>query len=258
MGHLEGVKGFLIDMDGTIYKGMEPIPGAKEFISYLKAKNIPFAMLTNNSSSSRSHYLRKLTDMGFDVGMENILTSSTATILHLQAHCEGKAVYPLGTPQFMEELQEAGILVSDTAPIVLLAFDRTITYEKINRAYHLLLEGAELIATHPDDLCPTEDGYDVDVGPFIRMFEELTGRKASVIGKPNAAMAEMASLHLNVPVSQMAMIGDRLYTDMRMAVENGMTSILVLSGEADRGSLQASGMSIDVVVDSVADLVGKT
>ncbi len=257
MGHLEGVEGFLIDMDGTVYKGMEPIPGAKDFISYLKEKNKPFVMLTNNSSSSRSHYLRKLTGMGFDVGMENILTSTTATVLHLKSKCKGKAVYPLGTPQFMEELQEAGIEVSDTAPIVLLAFDRTITYQKINHAYHLLLQGADLIATHPDDLCPTEDGYDVDVGPFIRMFEELSGKKALIIGKPNPAMVEMASIHLNVPVSKLAMVGDRLYTDMRMAVENGMTSILVLSGEADEGSLQESGMTIDVVVDSVAELVGR-
>ncbi len=254
MGHLEGVKGFLIDMDGTVYKGMEPIPGAKEFISHLGREHIPFVMLTNNSSSSRSHYLRKLTDMGFDIGIDNILTSTTATILHLQAHRPGKAVYPLGTPQFTEELKEAGIELSDAAPIVLLAFDRTITYGKINHAYHLLLQGAELIATHPDDLCPTEDGYDVDVGPFIRMFEELTGSRALVIGKPNSAMVEMASLHLNVPVDELAMVGDRLYTDMRMAVDNGMTSVLVLSGEADRESLQASGMEVDVVAGSVADL----
>lgn len=248
------VAGFLLDMDGTLYKGRRPIPGAQGFVAALREKGIPFVMLTNNSSTSRAEYLRKVRELGFDVGIDNILTSTTATLLHLNEHRKGEAVYPLGTPDFEEELKEAGIPVSDTASIVLLAFDRTVTYSKLNHAYRLLIAGAELIATHPDDLCPAEEGYDMDIGPFIRMYQEMTGVKAEVIGKPNRAMAEMASLHLGVPIENLAMVGDRLYTDMRMAIDNGMHSILVLSGEADHDSLRDSGLSPDLVVDSVADL----
>ena len=254
---LPGVKGFMIDMDGTICKGWQVIPGAPEFIQELKDKGLPFVLLTNNSSASRDSYLRKMKKLGFPVRLEEILTSTTATILYLQDERPGRTIYALGTPDFIEELEEAGIeLVDDDADIVLLAFDRSITYEKINKAYHLLLAGAELVCTHPDRLCPTESGYDVDIGPFIDMFRSLCNVEPVIIGKPSRMMAEMASRHLGVHVENMAMIGDRLYTDIRMAVENGMLSILVLSGETRPDDLKGSLYSPDVVAGSVKDLQG--
>ena len=207
--------GFMIDMDGTVYKGGNLIPGATDFIAALKDREIPFVFLTNNSSGPRARYYDKLIRMGFDVGPENVLTSMTATIRFLLSQRSGKSVYPVSSPEVRAEMEEAGVtLVDDDPDIVVLTFDRTITYDKINRAYQAVRDGAELIATHPDDLCPTEDSYDIDIGPFIRMFEQMCDTKAIVIGKPNRLMLEMAAAEMGVDPEGTVMVGDRLYTDI--------------------------------------------
>lgn len=124
----------------------------------------------------------------------------------------------------------------------------------MNNGYHCLRAGAELIATHPDDVCPTETGYDVDIGPFIRMYESLTGTGATVIGKPNRLMLDMAALDMDVPPESVIMVGDRLTTDIRMASDAGIRSILVLSGETDLTLLGQSSVKPTFVKDSVADI----
>jgi HAD superfamily hydrolase (TIGR01457 family) len=249
--------GFMIDMDGTVYKGGNLIPGATDFIAALKDKGIPFVFLTNNSSGPRARYYDKLIRMGFDVGPENVLTSMTATIRFLLSQRPGKSVYPVSSPEVRAEMDEAGVTLVDEDPdIVVLTFDRTITYEKINRAYQAVRDGAELIATHPDDLCPTEDSYDIDIGPFIRMFEQMCDTKAIVIGKPNRLMLEMAAAEMGVDPEDTVMVGDRLYTDIEMALSAGTASILVLTGETSIEDLRASGKSPTHVLDSVADIPG--
>ena len=253
----EGMRfgGFMLDMDGTIYKGGIPIPGAKEFISFLREKGIPFVFLTNNSSHARSFYSDKLRRMGFDASEKDVLTSTTATIRFLISERMGRRVYPVAVPGVVEEMSAAGIDIVDEDPdIVVLTFDTTITYEKINKAFHFLKKGAELIATHPDDLCPTEDFYDIDIGPFIRMFEQMCQTKATVIGKPNRLMLEMASREMGIRPEDAVMVGDRLYTDIAMAYNAGTQSILVLSGETDRGMLEESDIRPTATVGSVADI----
>ncbi len=253
----EGMRfgGFMLDMDGTIYKGGIPIPGAKEFISFLRERGIPFVFLTNNSSHARSFYSEKLRRMGFDASEKDVLTSTTATIRFLISERMGRRVYPVAVPGVVEEMSAAGIDIVDEDPdIVVLTFDTTITYEKINKAFHFLRKGAELIATHPDDLCPTEDSYDIDIGPFIRMFEEMCQTKATVIGKPNRLMLEMASREMGIRPEDAVMVGDRLYTDIAMAYNAGTQSILVLSGETDRAMLESSEIRPTATVGSVADI----
>ncbi len=247
--------GFMIDMDGTVYKGGDLIPGATDFISALRSKGIPFVFLTNNSSHCRLYYYEKLVRMGFDVTMDNVLTSNIATIRFVLSERPGKRVYVLGSPDVMEEIREAGVNVVEEDPdIVYLTFDRTITYDKINRAYKALCKGAELIATHPDDVCPTETDYDIDIGPFIRMFEDMCQTKATVIGKPNGLMLRMAALHMGVEPKGTVMVGDRLYTDIKMGNLAGTASILVLSGETSRADLERSDITPTHVLDSVADI----
>ncbi|AMK13234.1 HAD-superfamily hydrolase [methanogenic archaeon mixed culture ISO4-G1] len=249
--------GFMIDMDGTVYKGGDLIPGATDFIAALKAKGIPFVFLTNNSSHSRSYYYEKLRRMGFDVTIDNVLTSNIATSRFVLSERPGKRVYVVGSPDVTEEVRAAGVdVVEDDPDIVYLTFDRTITYEKINRAFKALRNGAELIATHPDDVCPTETDYDIDIGPFIRMFEQMCQTTAVVIGKPNRLMLEMAALEMGVDPNGTVMVGDRLYTDMRMGVDAGTDTILVLSGETSREDLEASDIRPTYVLDSVADIPG--
>ena len=247
--------GFMIDMDGTVYKGGDLIPGAIDFIKALKDKGIPFVFLTNNSAYSRSHYYEKLRRMGFDVTIDNVLTSNIATTRFVLSERPGKKVYVVGSPEVVKEVSEAGVeVVEDDPDIVYLTFDRTITYEKINKAYKFLCRGAELIATHPDDVCPTETDYDIDIGPFIRMFEQMCQTTALVIGKPNRLMLEMAALHMGVDPERTVMVGDRLYTDIMMGKLAGTATILVLSGETSRADLEGSDIVPTHVLDSVADI----
>lgn len=249
------MKCFVLDMDGTVYLGENAIDGAVEFISELKRNGIPFRFLTNNSSNKRDVYSSRLSRMGFDVDVSTVLTSTVATIRFLKERFSGKSVYPLGVPGFVEEVKEAGIPIDENDPdIVLLAFDRTITYDKINRAYNLLRNGKTFVATHPDDLCPTEDGYDIDIGPFIRMFEQMSGTEAIVVGKPNRLMLEMAAFEMGCAVEDIIVVGDRLYTDIKMAADSGVISVAVLSGETTRGDIDGSDIRPTFVCDSVADI----
>ncbi|MCL2148958.1 MAG: HAD hydrolase-like protein, partial [Methanomassiliicoccaceae archaeon] len=152
-------------------------------------------------------------------------------------------------------LEGLGVVSEEERPdIVLLTFDRTITFDKINRAYHHIMGGAELIATHPDDLCPTEDSYDVDIGQFIHMLSHLTGAAPVIVGKPSGLMLEMAAAEMGVDKEGAMMVGDRLYTDMRMAADAGIASVLVLSGEAKASDIDGLEVKPTHVIGSVAEM----
>ncbi len=249
--------GFAIDMDGTVYHGERPIPGARGFIDGLRERGIPFRFVTNNSSHERQFYADRLSRMGFGVSPEEILTSAVATARYIKDNRAGKSVYAIATPSVRKELADAGVNteVCGRPDIVLLTFDTTIDYAKINRGYHYLVQGSEFIATHPDDVCPTEDSYDIDIGPFIRMFESVTGRTATVVGKPNRLMLEMAAAEMGVAAQDVVMVGDRLSTDIRMAADAGTGSVLVLSGETDTELLRRSSVKPTFVLGSVADII---
>jgi len=245
----------MIDMDGTIYKGGDVIPGAKEFTEFLTEEKIPFVFLTNNSSHTREYYFDKLRSMGFGIGKERILTSTIATARFIRERRAGKRAFVIAAPDVAKEIEDLGIASDDEDPdIVLLTFDRTITFDKINKAYHHIMNGAELIATHPDDLCPTEDSYDVDIGQFIRMLSYLTGTTPVIIGKPSGLMLEMAAGEMGVEKNNTMMIGDRLYTDMKMASNAGIASVLVLTGEAKASDLEDMETKPTHVIGSVADM----
>jgi HAD superfamily hydrolase (TIGR01457 family) len=247
--------GLMIDMDGTIYKGRNVIPGAKEMVDILIKEKIPFVFLTNNSSHTRDHYYKKLRSMGFKITKEHILSSTIATARFIRERRSEKKVYVVADPEVTKELNGLGVRSCDDDPdIVLLTFDRTITFDKINKAYHCIMNGAELIATHPDDLCPTEDSYDVDIGQFIHMLSYLTGTAPIIIGKPSLLMIEMAAGEMGVDKDRTIMIGDRLYTDIRMASNAGIVSVLVLSGEAKLSDLEETETRPTHVIGSVADL----
>ena len=249
------MRGFAIDMDGTIYHGGIPIPGAREFIQWLRDSGVPFRFLTNNSSHGRQFYADRLNGMGFDVSVNEILSSTTASARYITANHPGAKVYAVGVPDMLRELEEAGVVLDEEDPdIVLLGFDTTITYAKINKAYQLLRKGKTFIATHPDDLCPTEYGYDIDIGPFIRMFSQMCQQEPVVIGKPSRRMLEMAALEMGIDAEDVIMVGDRAYTDIRMAVDAGTDSIAVLSGETTREELSGSGLNPTFICDSVADI----
>ncbi len=252
---LSAIEGFLIDLDGTLYIGNKLIKGADKFIKYLKMNNIPFLIISNNSSLSTYNYQEKLLGMGIIVDESQIITSTIATINYLKINYPNHTIYPIGTPEFENELTVNGIKIDkNEGDIVLLGFDKTFTYGKLTKGVQLISNGAIFIATHSDILCPVENGYIPDIGTLIASIEIATGRSPKIIGKPNIEIFEFAINKLGLSKEKVAMIGDRIYTDIKLANNYGLKSILVLSGETNIDKLDKIDIIPDFVFDSVMDI----
>lgn len=244
-------------MDGTFYLGDRLLPGAREFLAEMGKGRWDYLFLTNNSSRDALAYAEKMARLGLAVGPEKILTSGEATIRYLQAAFPGARIFLLGTPALEEEFRRAGIfLVEDAPDLVVLGFDLTLTYRKLERACTFIRRGAGFIATHPDLNCPTEEGFIPDAGAMIAFIKAATGVEPKVIGKPHPEMIAAAAAKTGIPASAMAMIGDRLYTDVAMGREAGVRTILVLTGETTRADLAASPFQPDLVAESLLEVVG--
>lgn len=253
---LRRLENFFLDMDGTIYLGQTPIPGAAEFVAYLEETGRRRLFFTNNPSADAAGYSAKLSAMGIPAEPDDILTSGEATARHLLAETSYRRVYLVGMPSLEQEFRTGGLeIVQDDPDVVVLAFDKTLTYEKLERACHLLRTGLPYIATNPDKVCPTEHGPIPDCGSMAALLFEATGRTPKYIGKPNTEMIRMGLDKLDgADPATTAMVGDRTYTDMQMAYNSGITSILVLSGETTPADLDVLERRPDYVFDSVREL----
>jgi len=257
---LRAIRAFLTDMDGTVYLGSRLLPGAKAFFRLLRRRRIPYLFFTNNSSKDRFLYRDKLAAMGIDVAPDQIITSGEATAIYLATSTPHRRVFPLGTPSLEGELRRAGLELADHAvDAVVLGFDTTLTYAKLERACHLLRRGAAFVATHPDLVCPTERGPVPDCGSMIALLRKATGRRPVVVGKPRRRMVRMALKKLGPGFRprDAALVGDRLYTDIRMARRAGLTAILVLSGETKQADLDNTSDLPDYVFPSIRELAAE-
>lgn len=256
--NLKHIKNFLLDMDGTIYLGGRLFEATPAFLARLKDAGKRKLFLTNNSSRSIAEYRRKLAGMGLDVSTNEIFTSTLATIIYLQNRTDYRRLYLLAGPGVGQEFVDAGFEVNSESPdAVVLCYDKTLTYDKLACACEFIMQGIPYIATHPDTVCPTEDLPLPDIGSMIELIKAATGgAEPLVIGKPNETMIESALSVLHAGPSETAIVGDRIYTDMEMGFRAGLTTILVLSGEATRDDLQGLPRQPDYVVESVGDLVG--
>jgi HAD superfamily hydrolase (TIGR01457 family) len=252
---LNHIRCFLFDMDGTVYLGDRLLPGASELLAYLEASGLPFYFITNNSSRSRSDYAAKLRRLGLPYGESHIFTSGEATAIYLQKQKPGARLFVVGTPSLEKEFAGFGFeLVTDNPDYAVLGFDTTLTYQKLWRLCDFVREGRPYIATHPDINCPTEAGFMPDIGAMMALVEASTGRRPDVIiGKPYAPLVEAVTAKTGVPARELAMTGDRLYTDIALGAA-GITTILVLSGETKRGDLADSPHQPDFVFRDLADL----
>jgi HAD superfamily hydrolase (TIGR01450 family) len=242
-------------MDGTIYLGKRPLDGAVELIRYLRASGRRFLFFTNNPASDAARYSEKLGSLGIDATPDEILTSGEATARYLITETRHRKLFVLGTPSFERELQRAGFTLVDSAPdAVVLAFDSTLTYSKLEKACLLLHDGVPYFATNPDKLCPTEYGYIPDCGSIAALLHAATEREPKYVGKPNPEMARMGMTKIGGALNDTAMVGDRLYTDMAMAYRTGITSILVLTGETTLETLSRTARKPDYVFESVGAL----
>ena len=247
--------GFLIDMDGVIYRGSELIPGADRFIAELLALELPFFFLTNNSQRTRRDVVTKLARLGIRVTESHIFTCAMATARFLAAQKPGGTAYVIGEGGLLHALHHNGYSIVDQQPdYVVVGEGRAVTYEMVETAIRMVMDGARLIATNLDPNCPTQAGLRPGCGAIVAMIETASGRKAFSVGKPSAVMMRAARKELGLDASRTTMIGDTMETDILGGVQLGYRTILVLSGGTRRADLAAFAYRPDMVVDSIADL----
>ena len=250
-------KGFLLDMDGTVYLGNRLIEGSDGFVNACRKGGKRLLFLTNNSSRDRSEYSRKLSGMGISAEPSEVLTSGEATAVYLADSTTYRRVYVLGTESLRAEFESSGFeLESNDPEAVVVGFDMELTYDRLRRACYHIRNGVPFFATHPDINCPTEEGPIPDCGSILMAIEASTGLKPKIIGKPHREMVDSALAKMKLDRSSVAMVGDRLYTDVAMGKDAGITSVLVLSGEATLEDVAESSYKPDVIVDRLADLTG--
>jgi 4-nitrophenyl phosphatase len=259
---LSPIRCFLLDMDGTFYLGERPLPGAARFIDVLTTQGKDFLFLTNNSSKHRGLYAEKISRMGVPIPDSKVFTSGEATALYLRKPDGPTILYVVGTPALEEEFCKHGYTLDEESPqAVVLGFDTTLTYAKLWKLCDFVRAGLPYIATHPDFNCPTETGFMPDIGAIIAFVMASTGREPDVIiGKPNHIIVDMVARKLNLPLSSLAMIGDRLYTDIALGSTSGITTVLVLSGETRLEDLKDSAFQPTVIEENlgtVADRLSK-
>lgn len=247
---------FLVDMDGTIYKGDILLTGAQRLIRTFDILGKDYLFLTNNSSTNRSLTAERLTRIGLPTSTQKILTSGEATALYLHRNHPGSRVFVIGTPALEGEFSSRDFTLTDYEPdYIILGFDTGLTYDKLWKMSELVFAGVPYIATNPDRTCFYENGFMPEIAPMIAYVESAAGKKPSeVVGKPNPLMAEIASEITGYPLNTMAIIGDSLETDIPLGINAGIPSILVLSGDASEEDVRKGSVQPDLIYKDLDDL----
>lgn len=251
--------GFLIDMDGVIYRGSQLIPGADLFIRTLREKEYPFLFLTNNSQRTRLDVAMKLQRMGIDVEQEHVFTCAMSTARFLAQIKPSGTAYVIGGGGLLNALHRNGIASVDSSPdFVVVGEGRTVTLEMLEAAVQMILDGAKLIATNLDPNCPTKNGETrPGCGATVAYLETATGAEAFSLGKPSPIMMRAARKELGLSTSQTVMIGDTMNTDILGGAQMGYRTVLVLSGGTKLGDVRNYAFTPDCIVKSVADLCAR-
>jgi arabinose operon protein AraL len=251
-------RGWLVDLDGTVYLGEQLIDGAAEAIAALRAEDRRVAFLSNKPLQTREEYAAKLTRLGIPASADDVINSSLVLARHLRALDPGAPVFVIGEPPMQAEMRAHGFEVRDDASVrwVVIAFDRTFTYAKLNIALQAVRGGARLIATNPDRTCPVEGGEIPDCAGMIAAVEAVTDRTVEIIvGKPSPIILEVALAALGCAPSESVIVGDRLETDMLMGRRLGLATILVLSGVTRSRDPRIAATAPDHVLRSIRELV---
>jgi 4-nitrophenyl phosphatase len=251
--NLSRTRCFLLDMDGTFNLGDCLLDGSLHFIDTLNELGIDYLFLTNNSSKDRRFYAEKVARLGLPVNEDKIFTSGEATSIYLEKEHPSAKVYVVGTPPLEDEFRQHGFHLTDENPeLVVLGFDTTLTYQKLWKLCDFIRAGLPYIATHPDFNCPTETGFMPDTGAIIAFVRASTGREPDiVIGKPNRMIVDAVAQKYGYRIEEMAMVGDRLYTDIALGSTSGITTCLVLSGETKKEDLADSQFRPDYIFDNL-------
>lgn len=255
MEELRSKRGFVCDMDGVIYHGSRLLDGSKEFVDWLKAEGKQFLFLTNNSARSPRELHQKLRHMGIEVGEDHFISSAMATAHFIASQCPGGRVFAIGDSGLYQALYEAGLSVDENQPdYVVVGETRSYSYEKLETAVHLVLNGAKLIGTNPDLTGPTEKGIAPACRALAAPIEMATGRQAYFIGKPNPLIMRHALTLLGCQREETVIIGDRMDTDIVAGVEAGIDTVLVLSGITKEADLERYAYRPRHILNDVSEI----
>lgn len=257
---LRRIRHVVMDMDGTIYMGSRIFPYTLDFLRGLEAHGIGYSFLTNNPTRSREDYLRKLSGMGIPCTAEQMLTTSQTALEYVRRHMPAvRRIFILGTESLQNLFRSAGYILTDEndqeAPdLLIVSFDTTLVYPRLCKAAWWASKGVPYLATNPDRVCPTEEETVlVDCGSLQHCIEYATGRKADIVlGKPDPTMLLELEAELGLERDEVAMIGDRVYTDIAMARNAGALPVLVLSGETTPELAKQACLEGDLVVPDLA------
>lgn len=261
LDRMKNIKCFLFDMDGTINLGNTLIPGMEGFFDKLKAAGKSYYLLTNNSSKDHGHYVRKMNGLGVPVTDKEVLISSDAFTNWLSKVNPDAKLFVMGTPEFRSIVAKAGFTMTSTleegADYVVVAFDQNLTYANLSIACRLIDKGVPYVATHPDVRCPIEGGEFIpDTGAMLEMIKTATGKKPlHIFGKPFEFMVDVVLDRTGFTKDQIAMVGDRLSTDIKFGLNNDILSILVLTGEAKLEDCDKENVHPDVILNHAKEIL---
>ena len=247
---------YFFDLDGTIYLEDILFDGVLELIELLKKKKKKFYFLSNNSSKSTKDYLMKLKTLKIEISIENLILSQHPTIDYLKKNSYER-IFLMGTESLKKEFREQGFILTENDPeILVLAFDQELTYNRLTKASYLLQKGIPYIATHLDDKCPTENGFIPDAGGIAALLYKTAERMPVVFGKPNKEMLLFKLKEIKVKPQDAVMFGDRLYTDIKMGLDAGITTCCVLSGETTLEMINKSkSEKPDFIINGIWDVL---
>ncbi len=253
------LKLYLFDMDGTLYLGNRLYDFTKELLQTINANGARYMFMTNNSSKSVADYIIKLKKLGIDATHDDFITSSQATAYYLKKHHNGKKLYVCGTESLKAELIKEGFVITEdvsATECIVMGFDTELTFNKLRDISEMLCtRELPYIATNPDYVCPTEFGSVPDCGSIADALYNATGRRPVFIGKPEPLMPKLAMEKAGCGGSQTAVVGDRIYTDIKSGINAGAVSILVMSGETTYEILEQSADKPDIVLESAAEIL---
>jgi 4-nitrophenyl phosphatase len=250
---LKMIRALIIDVDGVLWRGKQPLPGVASFFDFLQSHKIRYLIATNNSMRPASDITARLAKMGAQISEANVLTSAEAAALYLPRIApNAKRVLIVGGEGLVEAMSNAGFqIVDENADAVVAGIDLNLTYEKLKRAAREIRRGAKFIGTNSDKTLPVDDGLVPGAGAIIAALETATDVKPIIIGKPERAMFDLAVEKMGAPREATAMLGDRLDTDIEGGMRAGLKSILVLTGVTTRAILAQSNVQPDWIVDDL-------
>ena len=259
-GVLENVKAFLIDMDGTLYVGKSPVKGASETITFLREKSYKFRFVTNATRRSRRSLCERLKGLGFEVSETEIFSAPLATARYVikrarELGCEPRC-FLLTTGDVHKDFEEAGVIITDDDPKFVILGDAgdNFTYASLNKAFRLVLSGAELVAMEKDRYWMGSEGLMLGAGPFVAAVEYAAGVEAKVMGKPSKDFFELALRDMGVKPEETAVIGDDVISDVAGGKKLGMKGILVKTGKFREEALEKAEIKPDLILESIAEL----